>query len=217
MVGFNAIKFSQRYSISFLLNTFVEVKTDLNELAKDPEAVLALMDGELIFSFDEESSSLVKEDELILEGINKTIEVKVEGKAKEKIEENKEEVVPIEIEKQKMEIQLLLVVFLPDGGTVPEEQRVFLRKMIKATEIPGSQMKYFEIHQDEKLKELKETWNPVCWMSFGLNASPQSDLVQDEIWKEGISCPAMQLVWNDISQKQVLWKLMQDYFKLKKK
>jgi len=217
MVGFNAIKFSQRYSISFLLNTFVEVKTDLNELAKDPEAVLALMDGELIFSFGEESEMLVKEDEIITEDDNKTMEVKVEEKAKEKVEEKEVEVVSVEMEKQKLEIQLLLVVFLPDGGTVPEEQRVFLRKMIKATEIPGSQMKYFEIHQAEKLKEMKESWNPVRWMTFGLNAASQSDLVQDEIWKDGISCPAMQLVWNDISQKQVLWKLMQDYFKLKKK
>lgn len=193
------------------------MKTDLNELAKAPETVLALMDGELIFSFGEESDTLVKEAELITQVGNKTMEVKVEEKAKEKVEAKEEKVVSVELEKQKLEIQLLLVVFLPDGGTVPEEQRVFLRKMIKATEIPGSQMKYHEIHQAEKFKELKETWNPVRWMSFGLNAAPQSDLVQDEIWKDGISCPAMQLVWNDIPQKQVLWKLMQEYFKLNKK
>ena len=183
---------------------------DLNELAKQPEAVLALMDGEMLFQFEE--------DKVVVDSSSLNEELKLtEGNEQQSEPLEKPNLVEeLEVLVEPTPVQLLLLVYLKDGGTVPEEQRVFLRKMIKATEIPGSHMKYIEIHKPESAVPLRKEWKPQRWVSFGMESTSNSTITNDETWGSGIACPPMEQVWDDIPQKQVLWKLMQTYFNLKK-
>jgi len=187
---------------------------DINSLVSEPENVLALLDGELFFQFREDFNSWNGEatkKEIIPQVDEKNSDLE---QMEEVTVDHSPVVEPVLVPSK---IQLLLVVYLKDGGTVPEEQRVFLRKMIKATEIPGSKMKYFEMDQEAKIQQLKTEWMPNQWMIFGLGNDSFTKPVKDHIWNEGLVCPPIENIWNDIPQKQVLWKHMQAYFKLQKK
>ncbi len=186
---------------------------DLNELAKQPETVLALMEGELLFQFEQESKDhqIHHAKEEVDDEVQKPLDsmgTEVQGK--------KEEKAPVEL-KEPQPIYLVILVFLKDGGTVPNEQREFLRKMIRATEIPGSQMKYHEFHQMEEIESWKMEWIPQRWLSFGLNEQSMPQYNQEGKWGRGIESPAIETLWNDVPNKTILWKLMQEYFELKKK
>lgn len=185
---------------------------DLNELAKQPETVLALMEGELLFQFEHESKGhqihLAKKE--------------VDGEAQKPLasignepQVKKEDMAPVGL-KEPQPIHLVILVFLKDGGTVPNEQREFLRKMIHATEIPGSQMKYQEFHHLEEVESWMKEWIPQRWLSFGLNEQPIPKYSQVGKWGRGIESPTIESMWNDVPTKTILWKLMQEYFNLKK-
>jgi len=204
MVGFNAIKFSQRYSISFLLNTFVGVNMDLNELAKQPETVLALMEGELLFQFHGELTGEREKEEQNHPNPSVSNDL------------GRKEVVESAVIKEPQPIPLVILVFLKGDGTVPEEQREFLRKMIRATEIPGSHMKYKEFHHLEEVESWKKEWIPQRWLSFGLNNQPIPQFNMEDKWGRGIESPTIESMWSDVPTKTILWKLMQEYFNLKK-
>lgn len=186
---------------------------DLNELAKQPETVLALMEGELLFQFEHESKDHqihnAKDD------VDGQIQQPMDSnRVEHSIKEDGKATIGL---KEPQPIQLIILVLLKDGGTVPNEQREFLRKMIRATEIPGPQMKYQEFQQLDELESWKKDWIPQRWLSFGLNELSKPQYSQEANWGRGIESPAIETLWNDVPSKTILWKLMQEYFEIKKK
>ena len=177
---------------------------DLNELAKQPETVLALMEGELLFQFHGELTGEREKDEQNhpAPSVSKDL--------------GRIEVVESAVIKEPQPIPLVILVFLKGGGTVPEEQREFLRKMIRATEIPGSHLKYQEFHHLEEVESWKKEWIPQRWLSFGLNNQPIPQFNMEDKWGRGIESPTIESMWSDVPTKTILWKLMQEYFNLKK-
>jgi hypothetical protein len=185
-------------------NTFVLVKDDLNRLAKDIDAVEALWEGNLVFQTSEDEESIVplittpSED---TKSINQT-----QTKEAHSIASINQNTVQQTIIKEL--ISLLMIVQLPIGQTVPEEQRVFLRKMIQATNIPGSKMKYFECYSQIEIDEIWTKYSVDYWMFFGSDTLHQ--ISKDG--KMGIMVPPIEKIWDNIPIKKDLWSLMKSYF-----
>lgn len=187
-------------------NTFVLVKDELNRLAKDIDAVEALWDGNLVFQILGEQEVPVPIITPQKEEIKSVAQPQMEeDHSHASINQNSDK--PLV---NKESISLLIIVQLPKGQTVPEEQRVFLRKMIKATNIPGSKMKYYECYSQNEFDEIWSKYSVEYWMFFGAESLHQTT-IEDKL---GIMVQPIAAVWNNIPIKQELWSIMKSYFGL---
>lgn len=115
-------------------------------------------------------------------------------------------------------IELLILAKVDQGATTPESAREFLRKMVIATKIPGSKMRFKEVSDPVGMFKVLEHFDATKTLVFGefglTDAEDGIPVLQQVEGKQCIVSGSMVELANDVPRKRILWELMKSYFNL---
>lgn len=184
------------------------------QIIHDEDSLVRVLADQPIYHFS---------DDLVLED-GKTVEIQTFEENQSTIEppqvklEITLDIVPAKPAINKELIELLIVSKVEQGATTPESAREFLRKMVIATKIPGSKMRFKEVSDPVGMflvLEQFEASKTLIFGEFGLTDAEDGIPVLQQV--EGINCivcGSMEDLANDVPKKRVLWELMKTYFNL---